>query len=226
MEIETEGSHTHEQHQHTWFRQAEIANMWTHLTAFIIGLIAFHALMRKSFATDNTTIITAAGIYGLCVLFTFLASTLYHAVTEPRLKEIFHLMDHLLIYLMIAGTYTPFALILLPGFWGHVLFVTIWGLAIFGIIFKIFMLGKMRLLSTILYLFMGWIGVIAIVPIMSALPHAGVMWMLGGGIIYTLGVLFFMLESVPFAHTIWHLFVILGAAFQFICIYNYIIPNH
>ena len=226
MELETEGLHAHEQHQHTWFRQAEIANMWTHFTAFVIGLVAFHALMRKSFATGDATIIAASSIYGLCVLFTFLASTLYHAVTQPRLKAIFHLMDHLLIYLMIAGTYTPFALILLSGFWGDALFATIWGLAILGIIFKIFMLGKMRLLSTLLYLFMGWIGVIAIVPIMSALPHAGLLWLIGGGVIYTLGVLFYILESVPFAHTIWHIFVILGAVCQFICIYNYIIPSH
>lgn len=208
---------------HTWFRLAELANMWTHLIAFVVGLFAFHDLMHKGYATHNQKIILACGIYGICALFTFMVSAIYHALKHPRLKEIFHLLDHLLIYLMIAGTYTPFTLITLKGSWGMTLFSIIWGLAIFGIIFKVCTMGRDRITSTILYLFMGWIGVIAIVPIMEVLPGSGLTWLIAGGVIYTLGVIFYALESVPFAHTIWHFMVVLGAACQFICIYNYVL---
>jgi hemolysin III len=208
--------------QHTWFRQAEIANMWSHFFAFIASAFAFHALIIKSLALNEQAVF-ACGVYGTCVLFTFLASTIYHAVTHPRVKEIFHLLDHLLIYLMIAGTYTPFTLITLKDPWGYILFAIIWTLALFGIVFKIFMMGRAHLFSTILYVLMGWMGVIAIVPIIQALPTAGLAWLVAGGVIYTIGVIFYVLESVPFSHTIWHFFVIAGAFCQFVCIYNYVV---
>lgn len=212
--------------EHTWFRQAEIANMWTHFSAFVLGVFAFHALMDKSFVTGNTTIIFANVVYGLCVLFTFLTSSIYHALTHPRLKEVFHFLDHFLIYLMIAGTYTPFTLILLEKPWNSIFCLSIWSLAIMGIISVCFLMHKARRLSTVLYVLMGWVGVIAIIPILHILPSSALFWLVGGGIIYTLGVIFYLLESVPFSHTIWHLFVIMGAIFQFVCIYYYVIPNH
>lgn len=207
----------------TWYRRAEIANVWTHAFAFVLGLGAYHLLMQKALAIHDREIIFACRVYGCSVLLTFFASSIYHALTQPRMKEIFHLLDHLLIYLMIAGTYTPFTLILLKGDWGTALFGVIWSLALFGIIFKAFTIGRDRILSTVLYVLMGWMALIAIVPIMENLPFAGLMWLIGGGVIYTVGVLFYALESVPFAHSVWHVMVILGAACHFVCIYNYVL---
>lgn len=208
-----------------WYRQAEISNVWTHALAFIFGLGAFHLLMQKSLATHDPQTIFACRVYGWSVLFTFLASTFYHALTSPRMKEAFRLLDHLLIYFMIAGTYTPFTLILFrDDAFNLALFRVIWLLALLGVIFKVLTMGKDRILSTILYLLLGWLGVLVIVPIMENLAPGGLSWLIAGGIIYTTGVFFYVLDNkMPFAHTIWHIMVILGASCHFICIYNYVL---
>jgi len=207
----------------TWSRQEELANTITHFFGLMVSLIAFYFLLQKSLVTRQHLVIIATLIYGSSVAATFLISSIFHALTAPKPKELFHLLDHLLIYLMIAGTYTPFSLITLNGIWGDVLFMLIWGLAILGIIFKIIFLNRNPKLSLAFYLIMGWIGVIAIGPLFKIMPYHGLIWLISGGIFYTIGAGFYALDSMPFTHTIWHVFVILGAAAQFICIYFYVI---
>ncbi len=156
-------------------------------------------------------------------MLTFLISTLYHYAVNHRIKHILHIMDHMAIFLMIAGSYTPFTLITLQGPWGWSLFVVVWSIALVGIILKTLFTGRLNLLSTILYILMGWLAVIAIVPIMHTLAPMGFFWLLLGGLLYTTGVIFYLMESMPFAHTIWHVFVIGGWLAQYICIYHYVV---
>ena len=214
----------HQSCHHTWFRQEEIADSITHFLGFIAAGIAFFLLMRRLAETPHTqTAWNACIVYGLCVMLTFLISATYHYAINHRLKHFLHIMDHMAIFLMIAGSYTPFTLITLAGPWGWSLFAVVWAIALAGILLKTLFTGKMNLLSTILYILMGWLAVIAVVPIIHALPSAGFFWLLFGGILYTVGVLFYLMESMPFAHTIWHLFVIAGWFTQYICIYYYVI---
>ncbi len=214
----------HQSCEHTWFRQEEIANSITHFGAFVLSLLAFFLLMHRLELTPHTlTTQIACIVYGTAVSLTFLISTLYHYALDHRLKHIMHILDHMAIFLMIAGSYTPFTLITLAGPWGWSLFSVVWGLAIIGIGLKTIFTGKMNILSTSLYILMGWLAVIAIVPIIHALPTMGFVWLLMGGILYTVGVLFYLMESMPFAHTIWHIFVISAWLTQYICIYNYVV---
>lgn len=185
----------------------------------VIGLIM---MLERANLSGSTRTVLACSIYGGTAIFTFLSSTIYHYTVHHKIKHFFHILDHIAIFLMIAGTYTPFTLITLRGPWGWSLFATTWGLAFFGILFKIVFTGKLNLLSTAIYTLMGWLALIAIVPIMHALPEMGLFWLILGGILYTIGVVFYLMESVPFAHTIWHLFVIAGSITQFICIYQYV----
>ena len=207
---------------HTWYQKEETANTITHLMAFFAMLIGMIFLLKRSqlMGSDRTSI--ACAIYGASVMLTFLTSAIYHSSHAPKLKHVFHVLDHMVIYLMIAGTYTPFTLVVLQGVWGWSLFAVIWSLAIVGLIFKLFFTGRFILVSTGIYVLMGWIAVIAIVPILEGLSIGGLFWLILGGALYTLGVLFFLMERVPFAHTVWHLFVMAGALAHFICIYEYV----
>jgi hemolysin III len=217
---------SHQSCKHTWYRQEEIADSLTHLLAFFGAAFAFFLLLHRLKQTPHdSTAWTACVVYGICVMLTFLISALYHYAVDHRYKHVLHIMDHMAIFLMIAGSYTPFTLITLEGPWGWSLFAVVWTIALIGISLKILFTGRMNLLSTILYILMGWLAVIAIVPIMHALPGMGFFWLLLGGALYTTGVLFYLMESMPFAHTIWHLFVIAGWLAQYICIYAYVIQG-
>jgi len=215
-------SHGHEACQHNWYQKEELANTITHLAAFLLAIVAFIFLMMRAIQFGHTETIIACSIYTVCVLITFLTSAVYHSTRTPRFRRFFHILDHMVIYLMIAGTYTPFTLITLRGTWGWSLFGVIWSLTAIGLVFKLFFTGRFTLFSTALYILMGWMAVIAIVPIINALPIEGLFWLVLGGAFYTLGVIFFLMETIPFAHTIWHLFVIGGALAHFICIYQYV----
>lgn len=188
-----------------------------------MALIGFYFLLIRANHTGSSRIFVASLIYAVSVTLTFLASTVYHFSKSPRYKNFFHLCDHMAIYVMIAGTYTPFALITLDGAVGWTLFIAIWSFTFLGFIFKLFFMGRFRVFSAATYIMMGWIGVLAIVPIFNALPSDGLFWLILGGSLYTIGVVFFMMQTIPFAHTIWHLFVIGGALTHFLCIYQYVI---
>lgn len=213
----------HESKAETWYQKEELANTITHFIAFTVALVGFYFLLHRAAATGSQRTLVACSIYALSVWVTFLTSTIYHFSTHDRTKHLFHILDHMVIYLMIAGTYTPFTLITLSGVWGRSIFAFLWTLTVVGFIFKLFFTGRFRLFSTAIYVLMGWIGVIAIVPIIEALPAGGLFWLILSGALFTIGVIFYLMESLPFSHTIWHLFVMAGALAQFICIYNFVV---
>jgi channel protein, hemolysin III family len=164
-----------------------------------------------------------ASVYGGTLVLLYLVSTLYHSF-QGRAKDIFRKLDHMAIYLLIAGTYTPFTLITLHGPWGWWLFGINWGLAVVGIIFELTLAHKTRIPSLITYVVMGWLIVVAMKPLTASLAPRGIMWLAGGGIIYTLGIGFFLFdEKVKHFHGIWHLFVLGGSICQYFCILFYLI---
>lgn len=201
----------------------EIASSVSHgvglLGALTITPIMIVIASRRSGARG----IVAASIFGATIILLYLMSTLYHALPTGRAKRVFQVLDHSAIYVLIAGTYTPVTLVVLRGVWGWSLFGVIWGLAALGILLKA--LGRLQhpTLSTILYVAMGWIAVVAIRPLWLHLPPWGIFWLAAGGFAYTLGVGFFMARGVRFHHLIWHLFVIAGTTCHFIAVMKYAI---
>ena len=155
----------------------------------------------------------------------YLASTLYHSFQHPKVKGVFKILDHAAIYLLIAGTYTPILLVSLRDAWGWSLFGVMWGLAVAGIVFKFFFIGRFEKLSLVIYLLMGWMGVIAAGQIIDALPFGGLLWLLAGGISYTTGVIFYRWEKLKYSHAIWHLFVLGGSICHFFAIFLYVLPD-
>ena len=168
--------------------------------------------------------VVSFSIYGATLIILYLMSTLYHSFTNPTLKRIFHLLDHSAIFLLIAGTYTPFTLVSLRGGWGWTLFGLIWACAIAGITFKVFFLDKLRVVSVFFYVGMGWLAMIAIDPLLEVIPFSGFIWLALGGLSYTLGVVFYLWKKLPYSHTIWHLFVLAGSIFHFLCVLWYVLP--
>ncbi len=168
--------------------------------------------------------IASAVIFGSSMITLYLASTLFHSFKDERIRKLFQVFDHSAIYLLIAGSYTPFALIALGGDTGWMLFYIIWGLAGSGIFLKLFFTGKFQIVSTILYVAMGWIALFYMDPLFANLPNYGIGWMVAGGVIYTLGVIFYLWEKLPYSHVIWHLFVMGGTASHFIAVLFYVMP--
>jgi hemolysin III len=202
----------------------ELANTITHAIGVGLSIAGLILLVVRAAMGGDVWQVVSFSIYGASLILLYLASTLYHAFRSPRVKEIFRVMDHSAIYLLIAGTYTPFLLVTLRGPWGWSLFGIIWGLALAGITFKIIFGPKYEMVSTIFYLLMGWVVIIAIKPLLAVLPTAGFFWLLGGGLAYSLGVIFFIWEKLPFNHAIWHGFVMTGSFLHFFAVLFYLSP--
>ena len=162
--------------------------------------------------------LAAAIVFSISLLLLYLASTLYHAIQQPRAKSALKVFDHCAIYLLIAGTYTPFTLIGLRGPWGWGLFAAIWTLALAGVVFKLFFTGRFKLLSTGIYIAMGWLVLVAIKPLIGALDGWTIGWLFGGGLFYTLGTVFYHRPSLPYSHAIWHLFVVAGSVCHYVAV--------
>ena len=160
----------------------------------------------------------SAIVFGICLLALYLASTLYHAIQHPVAKARLKVVDHCAIYLLIAGTYTPFTLIGLRGPWGWGLFAAIWTLAVAGVVFKLFFTGRFKLLSTGIYIAMGWLVLVAIKPLLGALDAWTTGWLFAGGLFYTLGTVFYHRPSLPYSHAIWHLFVVAGSVCHYVAV--------
>lgn len=168
--------------------------------------------------------LSAAAIFGGSLVLLYLSSTLYHVATSPRRKALFQTLDHCCIYLLIAGSYTPLTLVSLHGPWGWGLLGAVWFLAVAGILIKTVFAGrKDHWISTALYVGMGWLAVIALGPMLQALPLAGVLWLVAGGVSYTAGIVFFAWNRLPFNHAIWHLFVLGGSACHVVAVLWYIL---
>jgi hemolysin III len=202
----------------------ELAHSLTHglgILLSIAGLIALVAVARR---TCDVRHVVACSVYGVTLVLLYLTSTLYHTASTPRAKSTFRMLDHSAIYLLIAGTYTPFTLISLRGPWGWTLFGLVWGLALLGITLKVAAMGRFRWLSIALYLGMGWLVVIALDPLRLAVPADGVVLLTLGGLAYTFGVVFYVWRRLPYHHAVWHLFVLAGSVFHFFAIFLYVLP--
>ncbi len=200
----------------------EAANSLSHGIAFLAAVAALTVLVFQAAAYGSAADVVGASVFGATMVLLYLVSTLYHALPAGAVKRVFLILDHGAIYLLIAGTYTPFALGVLSGAWGWSLFGVVWGLALSGVVFKGVFGTRYPVLSTGLYLLMGWLVLIAAKTLVENIPPSGLLWLLAGGIAYTLGVVFFALdERVRFAHFVWHLFVIAGTACHFIAVLRY-----
>jgi hemolysin III len=196
----------------------EIANALTHGIGALLAIGGGAVLITLAAVWGDGWRLLSAIVFGITLFLLYLASTLYHAVPHPRAKRAFKIADHCAIFLLIAGTYTPFTLIALRGPWGWGLFIAIWTLALSGVVFKLFHTGRFKLLSTAIYIAMGWLVLVAIKPLLESLDAWTLGWLLAGGVFYTLGTYFYHRESIRFSHAIWHLFVIAGSVCHYIAV--------
>jgi len=203
----------------------EIAHGLTHGVGIVLAIAGLCVLVTFSALYGNAVHVVASSIFGASMIVLYTASTLYHSLPMPETKRIMRVVDHASIYLLIAGTYTPFTLVTLEGAWGWSLFGVVWGLAIAGIIFKLFFTGRFDRLSVAIYVAMGWCGLVAIKPMMAALPTLGLWLLVAGGLAYTGGVIFYLLERMRYHHAIWHLFVMAGTTLHYFVILFFVIPG-
>lgn len=200
----------------------EIANTITHGLGAALGVAVLVLTVMAAALNGTITHVVAASVYGSTLILLYTSSAIYHGLPNGRAKRVFRILDHCAIYLLIAGTYTPFTLVTLHGPWGWSLFGIVWTLALLGIVYQCFFLGRMVALSTTVYVLMGWLAVTAFVPLARALPWQGLAWLVAGGLFYTVGVVFFA-SRWKFAHTVWHLFVMVGSACHFAAIYRFVL---
>ena len=200
----------------------EIASSVTHGIGAALSIAALVLLVVFASKHGDAWQILSLSIYGVTLVFLYLSSTLYHSFPGGKAKRFFRLLDHSSIFLLIAGSYTPVVLLVLQGRWGWTLFGVIWMLAIGGILAKIFLMGKLKIISVLFYIAMGWIIVVAFKPLLRAVPIELFAWLLAGGLSYTLGTIFYAWKKLPHNHTIWHLFVLAGSAAHFFGIFFYL----
>jgi hemolysin III len=203
----------------------EIANALTHAVGAALSIAGLSVLVAHAASEGDPWRVVSFSIYGATLVTLYLASTLYHTFHGPRLKKYLRLADHSAIFLLIAGTYTPFTLVNMRGPWGWTMFGIIWGLAIAGVAMKLLFGPRFMVVSVTLYIAMGWIVVIAIKPTIETIPAAGILWMVTGGVAYTSGVVFFAWKSLPYSHAIWHLFVMAGSMCHFIAVLFHALPQ-
>jgi hemolysin III len=201
----------------------EKLNTFTHLLGSALAISGLSILVTVAVLQGDPWKVFSFSIYGITLVLLYSLSTIYHGVQNPRIKAILQKLDHNAIYLLIAGSYTPISLITLRGPWGWTLFGLIWGLALLGVVQELLFGHRTRRPSLILYVLMGWLVVIAINPLMRAMPTAGLLWLLAGGLVYSMGIYFYIHgERVRHFHGVWHLFVLGGSVCHFICILLYV----
>jgi hemolysin III len=197
-------------------------NSISHLCGAVLALIGTSVLVGIAIHQDDSTKIVSFAVYGTALVLLYLMSTLYHSF-RGRAKEVFHKLDHIGVYLLIAGTYTPLTLVTLRGSWGWTLFAIVWTLAVIGIAQDLVFNVRRRVLSVVLCLLMGWLVVVAVGPLVRSIPPAGVAWLFAGGIFYSIGVVFFALSKrLRFGHAVWHVFVLLGSVSHYISLLGWV----
>jgi hemolysin III len=202
--------------------QEEFLNAITHGVGVLLGVLSLFLMLHKINGYGEIQTFSVV-TYALSIIILFTASTLYHSVSNERKKHYFRIVDHVSIYLLIAGTYTPVLLITLSESRGWPLFWTVWGIAAFGVVLKLFFTGKFEVFSTLLYLVMGWLIVFDFSTLSEIIGSGGILWLFTGGLFYTVGIVFYAIQRIPYNHVIWHLFVLAGAISHFMMIYNYVI---
>lgn len=205
-------------------KKEERLNVISHGIGLILSILALILLVVYASIYGSAWHIVSFSIYGSSLIVLYSASTFYHYVQSPKLRHRLNIFDHAAIYVLIAGTYTPFSLVVLKGWVGWTIFGISWGLAITGIVLKLFYTGRYDKVSTAAYVVMGWMIIFAIKPLVSNLPFAGLMWILSGGLFYTIGALLYSIKRVRYNHAIFHIFVLLGSFCHFIAVFFYVLP--
>lgn len=203
----------------------EIANSVTHGLGAVAGIVALVLLVVQSAQMGDAWRIVAFSIYGASLVLLYTASTIYHAIPFARAKHWLKLADHAAIYVFIAGTYTPVALVLLGGWIGWTLFGVVWGITIAGIVLKFLFIDRFKRLFVAGYVVMGWVAIAVFPSLWNALSFAGIAWLFGGGLAYTAGVIFYQWTALRYSHAIWHLFVIAGSVCHFFLLYLHVLPR-
>ena len=198
-------------------------NVTSHAVGFVLSIIAFIVLLERAITMGNALHIISFSIFGISLIFLYGTSTIYHSTKNLTRRSNLRILDHAGIYVLIAGTYTPFTLITLQGTTGWVIFGVCWIMALTGIILKLFFTGKFRLLSTLMYVLMGWLILFAIGPLIDKFPSAGLNWLIAGGLAYTLGAALYSVKKIRFNHAIFHVFVLLGSSCHFVAVYFYVV---
>lgn len=210
---------------HFYSNFEEKLNVWSHFAGLVLSVIGLVLLILRAIDLENTWAIISFPIFGLSMIILYLASTLYHYSKNPKVRYRLNIFDHAAIYVLIAGSYTPFALVSLNGKEGYTIFLIVWTMALFGIIFKIFFIGRFNILSTVLYVAMGWLIIFSSQTLLKNLNFNGLMWLVSGGISYTIGAALYSINKIKLNHAIFHVFVLLGTFCHFIAVYFYVIPK-
>ena len=200
----------------------EFLNVWSHILGLGFSIIGTYFLIVKALLLESTIHILSYTIFGISMVILFSASSLYHASKKSIKRAKLKIFDHVAIYFLIAGTYTPFTLLGLKGTWGWSIFSVAWGIGIAGMILKLFFTGKFNLLSTLSYIAMGWLIVIAIKPVLNTFSSETLFWLTVGGVFYTVGAVLYSIKKIPFNHAIFHFFVLGGVTSHFIAVYFYL----
>ena len=203
----------------------EIAHAITHGLGAVLSIVGLCVLVARAAMYGDVWHVVSCSVFGATLVMMYTASTLYHSIPLPRAKRVLRIIDHSTIYLLIAGTYTPFTLVTLHGVWGWSLFAFTWGLALAGVLFKLVATGRYEKVSLLVYLLMGWCVLAAIKPLYQALPGGGLVLLAAGGLCYSGGVAFYTWESLRYHHAIWHVFVLAGSILQFFAILLYVVPG-
>jgi len=203
----------------------ERSNIISHVIGLGLSFVVLVLMLIRASLYGNAWHIVSVSIFGASLITLYAASTLYHSASEPKIRARLRIFDHATIYILIAGTYTPFTLITLNGFAGWAIFGVSWAMALTGIILKLFFTGKYDVLSTLMYVFMGWIIVFAISPLIDNLSAQGLFWLFAGGVAYTAGAILYGIKKINFNHAIFHLFVLLGSLCHFVSVYWYVLPT-
>jgi hemolysin III len=209
--------------QETYHLGDILANAITHGIGAALAIAGAAYLITVS-TRGTATQIVSCSVFAATLILVYICSTLYHSLVRTRARHVFHILDHSSIYLLIAGTYTPFCLVSLRGPLGWTIFGVEWGLAVFGVIFKSFTVDKYEVASALVYLAQGWVAVVAVKPLIHSLGWHGLIWMGAGGVAYTLGIIFFALDRLRYFHALWHLFVLAGSVAHYFAILFYVVP--
>lgn len=214
-----------EKARHEYWHLEEILNSVTHGVGLALSAAGMVVLVVLSAMRGSAWHVVACAIYGTSLILLYTASMLYHATRRPKVRKAFRKFDHASIYVLIAGTYTPLVLINMRGGWGWTLFGLVWGFAVAGIAFKALFAGRFTIISTLLYLGMGWLVIIAVNPLLRAVPDLGLLFLLLGGLAYSLGCFFYLKDYKPFRHLVWHVFVLAGSIFHYAAIFVSVLPD-
>lgn len=198
-------------------------NVTSHAVGFLLSIAASVALIERALTLGNVLFLISFSIFGFSLLFLYGSSTMYHSTKNASRRSKLRILDHASIYVLIAGTYTPFTLITLQGAAGWMIFGVSWTMALTGITLKFFFTGKYKLLSTLMYVFMGWLILFAVGPLVKEMSSAGLNWLVAGGLAYTLGAALYSIKKIPFNHAIFHAFVLLGSSCHFMAVYFHVV---